>query len=110
MHCAYGKDRAGLVTALVQSAIGVPAESIVVDYARSHEPSTRRRAWMLREPLPGDPDLSMMPGLLFSAPPTSMRMLLDRMVERHGSLDEWPSSLPIRPDTVARLRDGLVER
>ena len=110
VHCAYGKDRAGLVTALVQSAIGVPAESIVVDYARSHEPSTRRRAWMLREPLPGDPDLSMMPGLLFSAPPTSMRMLLDRMVERHGSLDEWPSSLPIKPDTVARLRDGLVER
>ena len=25
VHCAYGKDRAGLATALVQSAIGVPA-------------------------------------------------------------------------------------
>jgi protein-tyrosine phosphatase len=110
VHCAYGKDRSGLVAALVQAAVGVPVDSIVVDYVRSHEPAKRRRAWMLREPLPGDADVAGLPDLLFSAHPASMRALLDRALERHGSFDAWVASFPVRADTVARLRDGLVEQ
>ncbi len=110
VHCVFGKDRAGLLLALVQAAIGVPADSIVVDYARSHHPGRRRRAWMLAEPWPDDPDTSHVPEFLFSAPAETMRMLLDRMVAEHGSLDDWIASFPTRPDTIGRLRNGLVER
>ena len=38
VHCMAGKDRTGIVVALVQAAIGVPLASIVEEYARSDEP------------------------------------------------------------------------
>jgi protein-tyrosine phosphatase len=108
VHCAYGKDRAGLVTALVQAAIGVPAVAIVEDYARSHRPSRRRRAWMLAEPLPGDSNTGSVSEYLFSAPAEAMHIVLARAVAEYDSLTEWVESFPIGPDTVARLGDGLV--
>lgn len=109
VHCSYGKDRAGLVTALVQAAIGVLPAAIVEDYARSHRPSRRRRAWMLAEPLPGDITSSTVSEYLFSAPAEAMQLVLDRAVAEHGSPVQWVTSFPIRSDTIARLRDGLVD-
>jgi len=110
VHCAFGKDRAGLLSALVQAAIGVPADAIVADYARSHRPGRRRRAWLLAEPWPGDPDTAHVPEFLFSASPETMQMLLERVVAEHGSLDAWVASFPTRPETIGRLRGALVER
>lgn len=109
VHCAFGKDRAGLVTALVQAAVDVPARSIVEDYARSHQPSQRRRAWMLAEPLPGDTNTGSVSEYLFSAPADAMQLVLDRAADEHGSLRRWVESFPIRPDTIGRLGDGLVD-
>lgn len=108
VHCAYGKDRAGLVVALVQAAIGVPADAIAADYARSHEPSQLRWRLQLDEPLPGDPPVAKAPPALFTAPVEAMQLLLARRVERHGSLEGWVQSLPLAPDTVGRLRAALV--
>lgn len=109
VHCAFGKDRAGLVTALVQAAIGVPAPSIVEDYARSDAPTRARRAWTLAEPLHDDPPTAHVPPLLFTAPAGAMEELLRRQTERHGSLAEWAASFPIAGDTVTRLRHHLIE-
>ena len=38
VHCVAGKDRTGLVVALIQAAIGVTLESIIAEYALSDEP------------------------------------------------------------------------
>jgi protein-tyrosine phosphatase len=35
VHCAVGRDRTGLLTALLLSLVGVPAEAIAADYAAS---------------------------------------------------------------------------
>ena len=110
VHCAYGKDRAGLVTALVQAAIGVSAEAIVEDYVRSDGPARRRREWLIAEPRSDDPPTAAAPPFLFTAPAAAMAGLLDRQIARHGSLDGWVAQLPIAPETPERLRDGLVER
>ena len=109
VHCAYGKDRAGLVTAIVQAAIGVTIDSIVADFGRSHEPAMRRRAESLADPLPDDPDTSKIPTFLFSAHADTMRLLLDRRLAQHGSLDAWVATFPTRPDTIDRLRHALVD-
>ncbi len=109
VHCSFGKDRAGMVTALVHAAIGVDAASIAEDYARSGEPSRRRRAWVLAEPLWDDPYTAHLPPFLFAAPAEAMAHFLDRMVERYGSLGEWVGGLDLAPDTLARLRDALID-
>jgi protein-tyrosine phosphatase len=110
VHCAFGKDRAGIITALAHIAAGVDTDAIVEDFARSHEPSMRRRAATLADPLPDDPDTSKVPSFLFSAPGDLMRLLLDRQSARHGSPEDWLASFPIDVDTRDRLRDALVER
>lgn len=108
VHCSYGKDRAGLVIALVHAAIGLSADSIAADYARSHEPSQRRRAWTLARPLPDDPPTSHVPPYLFSAPAQAMHSLLERMTEQHGSPRQWVASHPIADTTIERLTAGLL--
>ena len=35
VHCAIGKDRTGIVVALIQAAIGVPGEALAEEYALS---------------------------------------------------------------------------
>ena len=55
VHCVAGKDRTGLVVALIQAAIGVTPESIVAEYALSDAPTQRRRAAMISAPLVGRP-------------------------------------------------------
>ena len=43
-HCTAGKDRTGLLSALVLSLLGVPEETVVADYALSGEAMARLRA------------------------------------------------------------------
>lgn len=109
IHCAFGKDRTGVVVALVQAALGMSTEHIADDYHRSHAPSLRRREWMLAEPLPDDPPIHRSPPYLFTAPHRAMAALLERAVAAHGSLDQWFDSFPTPAGTAERLRVGLLE-
>jgi protein tyrosine/serine phosphatase len=109
VHCAFGKDRAGLITALIHAAIGVRRDDIVADYVRSDEPAQRRRAMLVENPRPDDPPVSRLPATLFRAPAETIELLLDRAVAEHGSLDEWVASFAIGDSTVERLRLELVD-
>src|SRR5690606_8815017 len=44
-HCTAGKDRTGLVAALVLSSVGVPDDVVVDDYARSRAAMTQLVEW-----------------------------------------------------------------
>jgi protein-tyrosine phosphatase len=110
VHCAYGKDRTGVVVALVHAAIGVTPAAIAADYGRSHRPTQRRYRWMLDEPLHDDPPVHRAPAGLFTAPTVAMQVLLGRAVERHGSPEAWVRSFPIAPTTIDRLREALVHQ
>lgn len=110
VHCAFGKDRAGLMTALIHAAIGVGAHDIVADYVRSDGPAHRRRTAMITNPLADDPPVARLPETLFRASAETMELVLERAVAEHGSLTGWVSSFPIDTTTIDRLRASLVER
>ncbi len=109
VHCAFGKDRAGLVTALVHAAIGVRREDIVADYVRSDAPAQRRRAALVTTPSPDDPPIARLPEQLFRARAETIESLLDRVLDEHGSLSAWVGSFPIADSTIDRLHSGLVD-
>jgi protein-tyrosine phosphatase len=109
VHCAFGKDRAGLVTALIQAAIGVQRDDIVADYVRSDAPSQRRRAVLVDSPRPDDPPIAKLSEELFRARAETIESLLDRVLGEHRSLEEWVGSFPIADSTIDRLRAELVE-
>jgi protein tyrosine/serine phosphatase len=108
VHCLAGKDRTGIVVALIQAAIGVPLDSIVHDYARSDVPTRRRRSEMLAHPVAGDPDVVAAPDAIWTAPAEAMEIFATRAVERFGSLEDWPTGLGVSPGAVADLRRHLL--
>ena len=108
VHCTAGKDRTGIVVALVQAAIGVPLDAIVEDYVRSDSPTRLRRIEMLANPLPDDPDVAAAPELIWTAPGEAMELFATGAIERFGSLEAWPTGLGVSPGAVADLRRHLL--
>lgn len=108
VHCTAGKDRTGLVVAFIQAAIGVSLESIADDYARSDDPSRRRRAAMLESPTTGDPPVARSPELMWTAPRQAMRLLAVEAVDEFGSLQSWPRRLGVSEKAIRQLQTGLL--
>lgn len=109
VHCAAGKDRTGILVALIQAAIGIPLESIVEEYALSDKPTRLRREEMVSNPLADDPPVARSPAVLWTAPAETMARFAGRAIETYGSLEAWPAAMGVPPDAIGRLRDGLVE-
>ena len=109
VHCTAGKDRTGLVVALIQAAIGVSLDHIADDFTRSDGPSRRRRAAMLESPVTGDPPVAGSPEFLWTAPREAMRLLASLAVGEFGSLDGWARGLGVSDAAIERLRAGLLQ-
>jgi protein-tyrosine phosphatase len=109
VHCTAGKDRTGLVVALIQAAIGVSLDSIADDFYRSDAPSRRRRLAMIESPTKGDPPVARAPEFLWTSPREAMYLLASGAIEKFGSLPAWPLALGVSPGAVEKLRKGLLQ-
>jgi protein-tyrosine phosphatase len=107
-HCTAGKDRTGLLAALVLSLLGVPEETVVADYALSGEAMARLRAKLILK-YPDGKDVIEDSDEVFSAHPEHMVALLDHLRERYGSVEEYSAHIGVPDGVVARLRDELLE-
>ena len=57
LHCTHGKDRTGVVSALLQHICGVPRDQIIDDYALSNEVHATSTSCMQQAPRACDQDL-----------------------------------------------------
>jgi protein-tyrosine phosphatase len=104
IHCAAGKDRTGVLAALVLSLVGVSEDDIVADYALTGLATDRFVAsWRSRHP-----DAAMWPGFGL-APAEAMRLFLGDLTVRHGSIETYVTQvLNISPATISELRAHLL--
>jgi protein-tyrosine phosphatase len=107
-HCSAGKDRTGIVAALVLHLLGVPDDEIVDDYALSHAPHEQRMHRATTDPQPGDLDYSSFPSVYTGAHPETMAAFLTEARRRHGDLDALLEQGGLRPASMQRLRDELL--
>jgi protein-tyrosine phosphatase len=107
-HCTAGKDRTGLLSALVLSLLGVPEETVVADYALSGEAMERLRA-KLTVKYPDAKDTITGIDEVFSANPANMVELFAYLRERYGSVTEYAGTVGVPDAVVARLRGELLE-
>jgi len=107
-HCSGGKDRTGVVAALVLRALGVPEEAIVNDYSVSEKhlkgPVREYRSHLENAGL----DTAAI-AYLTSSPPERMRYTLAELDRRWGSTEGYLSWIGVRNETVERLRRSLLE-
>ena len=104
VHCAAGKDRTGVLVALVLSLAGVSEDDIVADYALTGLATERFVAdWTRRHP--GAP---LWPGFGL-APAEAMRFFLADLTARHGSVERYVTrELKISAETISELRTHLL--
>jgi protein-tyrosine phosphatase len=107
-YCAAGKDRTGVVSAVVLGVLGVREELIVADYAASQEKLDAIIGRLLAtESYRGM--LAMLPEDTQHAEPETMISLLDRLRERYGSVLDYALAAGVSERSVERLRDRLLE-
>jgi len=106
-HCAAGKDRTGVVAALVLELVGVRADAIVDDYVLTDEAMPA----IVQRFRGGDNATSVWNSVsgAMRAEAKSMEQFLAALEERHGGAHGWARDCGLGDDTLARLRALLVE-
>ncbi len=106
-HCTAGKDRTGLLAALVLGTLGVPDDVIVEDYALTQASMDR-----IMERLRSDPEkavyLDAVPAAFFAADPVAMARVIGDLVAAHGSIRGYVQSIGVGDDVIDHLSGQLL--
>jgi protein tyrosine/serine phosphatase len=106
-HCSAGKDRTGVLSALVLAFLGVPDDTIVADYALSGAAMVNLLENLKDEyPDAADAIEKHAPAVL-QVMPESMAEFLSRMRDTYGSYDQLAVSLGV-VEAVDGLRGTLL--
>lgn len=107
-HCAAGKDRTGLLSALVLGSLGVDDSLIAADYALTKQAMRRLVEWARVH----QPELAAvyerMPARFAAADPRAMAVILDDVTSRHGSVRNYVREIGVDPDTLEVLERELL--
>jgi protein-tyrosine phosphatase len=88
VHCAAGKDRTGVLVALMLSAVGVRPEAVVADYAATGDRVEEVLARLRRSPTYAA-DIDRQPAAAHRPRPETMAAFLDQLESRHGGAVNW---------------------
>ncbi len=107
-HCAAGKDRTGVLAALVLDVLGVDHRVIVEDYV-----ITAARMPLIMGRLQADPAMAArvaeMPAYLHSVRAQTMERFLTELQARFGGARAWARAAGLGPDDLVRMEELLLE-
>jgi protein-tyrosine phosphatase len=105
-HCASGKDRTGLVAALVLSLLGVPEQTITDDFTLTE----RATPLLVADWRANNPDRELMWPAYGTAPVEIMTRFLSDLRSRYGSVQSYVTqNLGLDTTFTAALRATLLE-
>jgi protein-tyrosine phosphatase len=108
-HCAVGKDRTGLLTALLLGTLGASDADVVADYVRSGRAGAVQLSWLwsLGHPEGAATDDDLYVGL-WSARAETMERTLEWLVEEFGGAAGYLEQSGVPGEVVEALEAGLV--
>ena len=107
VHCAAGKDRTGLIVAMLLGALGVPPAVIAEDYALTDESLQAEEARWLEDG-PGDRAERAATLERVRARPEVMLEVLTTVDERDGGAEGYLRQVGVAPGDLDRLRDRFL--
>ncbi|KAK4510537.1 Cytochrome b5 heme-binding domain-containing protein [Mucor velutinosus] len=102
IHCTQGKDRTGMVSALILSIAGVPEDIIVNDYAKTQKALAPIYDEMLEEVR-----RSGLSEDFAQAPPQNMRDLLSFLNKEYGSIENYLDAIGFGKELRDRVRSVI---
>ncbi|SMH56388.1 tyrosine-protein phosphatase [Mesorhizobium australicum] len=107
-HCTAGKDRTGLIAALLLGLAGVEHDVIVADYALTKERLAPAIEGFVADAVARGVDVEALRPLLACEPET-MAATLAHLADRYGSVETYLLDSGLDPATIGRLRARLSE-
>ncbi|SPP92457.1 MULTISPECIES: tyrosine-protein phosphatase [Bradyrhizobium] len=107
-HCTAGKDRTGLVAALLLALAGVADATILDDYALTKLMIAPLLDRLIAEAEERDADLAALRPLLACEPQT-MAATIAHILDNHGSVEAYLLAIGLSDATIARLKARLLE-
>ena len=109
VHCSAGKDRTGVVVALVLSLLGVADEVIAEDYCLTSAYLAEEFTHAV-EQLQASTGLGQrLNGQALACPPELILATLARMRASHGSVEAYLVAHGLTAEQIAELRSTLIE-
>ena len=108
VHCTAGKDRTGIVIALVHAVAGVSDADIADDYARTSQYLTPDAVAAITRNVPSRQLSGAVATAVLACPPEMILATLARIRETHGSVEEYLIARGASADMLAALRAALT--
>jgi len=109
-HCAAGKDRTGVLAALILSTVGVADDIICADYGLTQRSIEKTISWAkLHYPEMATRWTEINPVYL-AAEPQAMQVILNDLVSAHGSVINYVRSLGVSESEIQSLSALLIEQ
>jgi len=109
-HCTAGKDRTGILAALILLALGVPEETIIHDHGLSNKYIKEKlgKIFEYLRSLGVDPESI---SDYFNAPRDAMEATLDHIRSVYGSAEEYLiTRAGVKPGVLNKLKEDLLEK
>lgn len=107
-HCAAGKDRTGIMAALILAGLGVDEESVIADYGLTTAAMDRMRLWVEANHPEMSKRMSDAPSFMLAARPEAIRQILLDLRADHGSIRDYLSSIGVGTAQLDALADALT--
>jgi protein-tyrosine phosphatase len=105
-----GKDRTGVLAAILLSVLGVHPSVVADDYALSAAAMVRLNEYFVAT-FPDAVDvMAKQPKEFMAAPVGAMHRFLETMDQTYGSAEAYVRSIGIEDDTLSALRTALLEQ
>jgi protein-tyrosine phosphatase len=108
-HCAAGKDRTGVLAALLLGLLGVSENVIIEDYALTARAMRALRERMIERRPEIKDRIAQLGDPILSAAPQNMERLLGIIDDQWGTIDAYATSIGITDQTKDALRHKLLE-
>ncbi|CAB4883829.1 MAG: hypothetical protein F2793_07890 [Actinobacteria bacterium] len=107
--CMAGKDRTGVLAAVLLSLLGVSDEDIVVDFELSGDEVVALVEYLKNRENIEDHPMMNQPEELLRAPREAMEIFLPEVQAEFGGIPGWVRGLQVPDATIAALRARLVD-
>ncbi len=106
-NCVIGKDRTGILAAILLSALGVADDDIIEDYTLSGPYMVELINRKGRYP-EIDAAVKALPGFFWEATRESMTMFLTMLKQEFGSIESYINEHGADPSLISRLENALL--
>jgi protein-tyrosine phosphatase len=106
-HCAVGKDRTGILAAMLLSLVGVPDKDIIEDYTLSGPYMEELLKQINSDPKTAE-NVPQVPDYFWKAAPESMELFLTTLRKQYGSIPGYLESMGSKDSLIERLEKALL--